>query len=192
MSVTAEQPQTERQWQIRNARPEDGPVIVALIRSAFAGPAAKFGLNSENSPGHPSNYTAERYTRDVKLGRLFHVVEYAGEVIGVMAVREVGAGTVELGRTAIRPDRQGEGFGQMLVVYAIVWARQHGADRIDLTLLAPDMELRKWYRAIGFEVVDTHCVDAVALPVAVMSRPLTEAGTQRPEAAAEDVVHTCA
>lgn len=168
-------------------------MIVALIRGAYAGPAARFGLTVGNSPGHPSNYDAQRFTADVNLGRRFFVVEYAGEVIGTVAVRErVGGAAVELSRLAVRPDRQGEGFGQMLVVYAIVWARQAGADRIELTLLAPDMKLRRWYRAIGFEVVDTHCVDAVALPVAVMSRPLTEAGAQRPPADADDLLHSCA
>jgi len=192
MSVTQEQPRTERTWVIRPANRDEGPRIVEIIRKAFTANAERFKLDAINSPGHPSNYDAERFTKDVNLGRQFFVVDDRSEVIGVMAVREVGDGTVELSRVAVDVSRQGEGFGQMLVVYAIVWAREHGADRMDLTLLAPDLELRQWYRAIGFDVVDTHCVETVALPVAVMSRPLTEAGTERPQAAANDVVHSCA
>ena len=194
MNVTATS-HTERKWHIRRAGPEDGPVIVALVRSAFAGPAARFGLNHANSPGHPSGYDAERYTRDVKLGRQFHVVEDRGELIGVMAVRDAGGGTVELSRLAVRPDRQGEGYGQMLVVYAIVWARQRQADRVDVGLLAGDQRLRRWYEAIGFQIVDTLCVAGVSVPVATMSRPLTDAGGRRPEppeAEAGDVLHSCA
>jgi GNAT superfamily N-acetyltransferase len=192
MNVTQEKTKTRRTWQIRPATADEGPRIVRMIRDAFTPNAERFGLDEVNSPGHPSNYDAERFTKDVNLGRRFFVVDDRSEVIGVMAVRQVGDGTVELSRVAVDPSRQGEGFGQMLVVYSIVWARECGADRIDLTLLEPDHELRQWYEAIGFDVVDTHCVDAVALPVAVMSRPLTEAGLLRPEAAANDVVHTCA
>ena len=192
MNVMQKQTQTQRNWQIRPATADEGPRIVHMIRAAFTPNAKRFELDATNSPGHPSNYDAERFTKDVNLGRRFFVVDDRSEAIGVMAVREVGDGTVELSRVAVDPNRQGEGFGQMLVVYAIVWAHEHEADRVDLTLLAPDHALRQWYKAIGFDVVDTHCVGAVALPAAVMSRPLTEAGVLRPQAATNDVVHTCA
>src|SRR3954468_7156892 len=49
------------------------------------------------------------------------VVEHA--VVGSVALRDLGGGTVELKRMYLRPDQRGRGIGKELLALALAWAR---------------------------------------------------------------------
>jgi len=57
---------------------------------------------------------------------------------------------VRLGRVLIDPPQRGQGLGHRLVTSAIEQARQQGAVRIDLSVLADNQAARRLYATLGF------------------------------------------
>ena len=59
----------------------------------------------------------------------------------------------ELGKMGVDPQFQGRGIGRALVLAALAWAREHGAQKVFLesnTVLTPALSL---YRSLGFREV---------------------------------------
>ena len=85
-------------------------------------------------------------------GEIFFVLE-SGIVVGTCALIRQGADRFELAKMAVTPDRQGRGYGQMLIEAVINEARARGGKEIFLlsnTVLVPAIKL---YEKYGFRTV---------------------------------------
>ena len=60
------------------------------------------------------------------------IAEDDGEVVGSVALRDVGNGEVELKRMYLRPEQRGRGLGKQLLALALDWAREHSISVIRL------------------------------------------------------------
>ncbi len=73
-----------------------------------------------------------------------------GNVVGSVALRDLGDGELELKRMYLRPACRGRGAGRRLLATALGWARACGAHRIRLDTTEQMEAARRLYEAHGF------------------------------------------
>lgn len=74
----------------------------------------------------------------------------ADDVIGSVALRDLGDGAVELKRMYLRPGARGRGLGKQLLALALDWSREHGFDRVRLDTSERMVAAQRLYEAHGF------------------------------------------
>jgi GNAT superfamily N-acetyltransferase len=75
------------------------------------------------------------------------------EVVGSVALRELGGDAVELKRMYLRPDQRGRGLGKNLLTLALDWARTRDVRVIRLDTSERMIAAQRLYEAYGFERV---------------------------------------
>jgi len=75
------------------------------------------------------------------------------QVVGSVALRDVGDGAVELKRMYLRPDARGRGMGKQLLGVALDWARANGKQTVRLDTSERMVAAQKLYEAHGFRRV---------------------------------------
>jgi GNAT superfamily N-acetyltransferase len=83
----------------------------------------------------------------------FWVAVVDGEVVGSVALRELGAAERELKRMYLRPDQRGRGLGRRLLERALEQAHADGVARIRLDTSERMEAARSLYEAYGFRRV---------------------------------------
>lgn len=74
-------------------------------------------------------------------------------VIGSVALRDLGAGALELKRMYLRREHRGRGLGKQLLATALDFARANGARVIELDTSERMVTARRLYEAHGFRRV---------------------------------------
>jgi GNAT superfamily N-acetyltransferase len=78
-------------------------------------------------------------------------VALAGDdVVGSVALRDLGGGLVELKRMYLRPAERGRGVGKQLLAVALDWARAHRARAVRLDTSERMVAAQRLYEAHGF------------------------------------------
>lgn len=80
------------------------------------------------------------------------VIREGTESVGLVAIASVGTGVMELMNVAVRPDRQGLGYGRCLVEAAMAYGVAQGASRIDVSTGETSRSALALYHACGFSV----------------------------------------
>jgi len=137
---------------IRSAMDTDADVVSKLISRSFADVALRFALTRENCPKHPSNCTAEWVREDQRRGVAYFIAEQDGLPVGCVAMERASATTCYLERLAVLPDRRRSGIGGALVDHVVKSAKAAGVHRVSISIIAKHVELREWYRRLGFGV----------------------------------------
>jgi GNAT superfamily N-acetyltransferase len=75
------------------------------------------------------------------------------EVVGSVALRDLGGGTVELKRMYLRPSERGRGLGRSLLTLALDWARANDVRIVRLDTSERMVAAQRLYEAYGFERV---------------------------------------
>ena len=75
------------------------------------------------------------------------------EVVGSVALRDLGDGVLELKRMYLRPSRRGRGLGKRLLEVALDYARAHEAVAVRLDTSEQMVAAQRLYEAHGFERV---------------------------------------
>jgi putative acetyltransferase len=75
------------------------------------------------------------------------------DVVGSVALRELGDGALELKRMYLRPDQRGRGLGKELLALALAWARERGARVVRLDTSERMVAAQRLYEAHGFRRV---------------------------------------
>jgi GNAT superfamily N-acetyltransferase len=78
------------------------------------------------------------------------IVVDGDDVVGSVALRELGDGTVLLKRMYLRPAARGHGTGKQLLGVALGWAREHGVRSIRLDTSERMVAAQRLYEAHGF------------------------------------------
>jgi GNAT superfamily N-acetyltransferase len=141
---------------IRALAPGDHPAVVRLVTDVLAEhgfPASMGGLEADFRD------LGGRYAG----GRAgFWVAEDDGAIVGSVAVRpkpegggpSEGAGTCEIKRLYLRPDRRGAGLGQALYAHAEAFARAAGYTRIWLDSSRRFAKAHALYERNGFVLLE--------------------------------------
>jgi GNAT superfamily N-acetyltransferase len=107
---------------IRPARPEEATAVREIVRSSYHHYVAVIGAE----PGPMSDDYVRRIARDQ-----VWVLDEAGDLVGVLVLEEQ-ADCFLLDNIAVRPDRQGHGYGRTLLDFAEETAMQRGWHAITL------------------------------------------------------------
>jgi len=135
---------------IRQADSGDISVLSSLICDSFRTVAERFNLTSENCPKHPSNCTDDWVQNDVARGVEYYILEHKGTPAGCAALEKAEPDLSYLERLAVLPEMRKIGFGKMLVDYVFDQAKASDAEKIGIGTISDDIELKEWYRKIGF------------------------------------------
>jgi GNAT superfamily N-acetyltransferase len=76
-----------------------------------------------------------------------------GDVVGSIALRDLGANELELKRMYLRASQRGRGLGKRLLATALDWARANGATVIKLDTSERMEAAQRLYEAYGFQRV---------------------------------------
>ncbi len=79
----------------------------------------------------------------------FTVAELRNRVVGAVALREFGAGLVEIRSLVVQNDCKGQGIGTKLILRAVESAQENDALKIFALTLRPTM-----FEKLGFELVE--------------------------------------
>jgi ribosomal protein S18 acetylase RimI-like enzyme len=126
---------------IRRAEPTDQAAIEAIVRAAYAVYIPRIGK--------PPGPMLDDYAQLIAEG-VVSVIEDAGEEIAALIVLLPKPGHLLLDNIAVRPDRQGHGFGRELIEHAEREANRLGLREIRLYTHEKMTENIALYAGIGF------------------------------------------
>jgi len=126
---------------IRLAEPADQVAIEAIVRGAYAVYIPRIGK--------PPGPMLDDYGRLIAAGAV-SVIEEAGREIAALIVLLPKPGHLLLDNIAVRPDRQGRGFGRALIEFAEREASRLGFHEIRLYTHEKMTENIALYARIGF------------------------------------------
>jgi GNAT superfamily N-acetyltransferase len=75
------------------------------------------------------------------------------DVVGSVALRDLGGRAVELKRMYLRPDQRGQGLGRNLLTLALDWAQANDVRVVRLDTSERMVAAQRLYEAYGFERV---------------------------------------
>ncbi|MBF0530946.1 MAG: GNAT family N-acetyltransferase [Deltaproteobacteria bacterium] len=136
--------------QVRKAMEDDSSLLADIIRRSFAEVARLFHLNPENCPTHPSNCTEEWIKNDLQKGKEYFIIQNEGRPVGCVCLFQRPDRDFELGRLAVLPQYRHRGLGKDLVDHSVLLARQSGAKRVEIGIIARQKVLADWYKSLGF------------------------------------------
>lgn len=153
------------QVDVREATPEDAPVIAAVAEAAWwAGPSA--ALSADAVQTALADLYDEAFLAEVaeeaagEASFRFLVAERAGDgddegVLGFASAAREWADEIELFTLYVDPDHWGEGIGTALLDALERWAVEQGVDRLVCAVLAENTVGCEFFGARGFERVRT-------------------------------------
>jgi GNAT superfamily N-acetyltransferase len=162
------------EYVIREGGEPDADILASLISEAFATVAERLGLTPENAPRHPSNCTPDWVRAAFAKGIRHFVLETPEGAAGCVALERANAEVCYLERLAVLPAYRRNGFGEALVSHAVERARELGARRIELGMVAAQTELREWYERLGFYVTTIVHFEGTPFEVAFMRKSLRD------------------
>jgi N-acetylglutamate synthase-like GNAT family acetyltransferase len=161
---------------IREATPPEIPKLVEIIRTSFQDVAVRFGLTAANCPKHPSNCQDNWITSAMEKGARYFVLEVEGISCGCVALEQASPEVCYLERLAVLPPKRRRAYGKALVDRVLHEAKELGAQRVDIGIIAEHTELQEWYRKIGFAEQRTATFPHLLFRVLFMSLALPAAG----------------
>ena len=157
---------------IRDATTADANALSDIIRESFRDIAERFALTPESCPKHPSNCTSAWIEADQARGVRYFLMAQDDEPIGCVGIEKAGADLCYLERLAVLPDRRRHGFGRTLALHALACARDDGARRVGIGIIAAQTELKRWYARLGFFEVETKSFPHLPFQVCLLELPI--------------------
>lgn len=129
----------------------DAGEIASLVNSAYRGESGKRGWTTEaDHLGGQRTDTGEVSGLIESAGSFFLLCIEAGSLVGAIHLQQCGEGA-KFGMLAVRPDRQGSGFGRRLLDEAERAAvKAFGAGKIKMAVLTFRTELIAYYIRRGY------------------------------------------
>lgn len=146
------------EFQIRELRTDDLPLLTAIMVQAFEGVSIDQGIemafgtiNGHDWKWRKARHLQEDFERDPQ-GIL--VAERAGQVVGFVSTwmdRDAGIGHIP--NISLTPDSRGQGLGRQLLEAALDRFRQAGLTHAKIETLAQNATGNHLYRSVGFQEV---------------------------------------
>lgn len=154
---------------IRTCGREDIDILRETICASFRDVADRYNLTPENCPRHPSNCTTAWVRGDMDRGVVYSIANNGSDALGCVAFERVSAEASYLERLAVLPDRRRCGLGRALVEHVLSQARCSNVDSVGIGIIAAQVELKEWYRKIGFAEGETKEFSHLPFQVTFMS-----------------------
>jgi GNAT superfamily N-acetyltransferase len=130
---------------VRPATRDDALGVVALIGRVFA----EYGWVYEPAVEVPDLLAFDAHYAGAR-GAFWIVADAAGRVVGSVGVERLDAGSAELHRLYLDPDRRGRGLGEALVHTVLDWCRARGVTRLTLWSDTRFEHAHRLYVRLGF------------------------------------------
>jgi len=125
-------------------------VLTDIIRSSNQDVAKRFHLTARNAPKHPSNCTESWIEGAMAKGVRYFLLRAEGRFCGCVALEQARPHVFYLERLAVLPPDRYKGYGRALVQHAIQKAAVAGGRRLEIGIIAENVELKRWYEKMGF------------------------------------------
>jgi ribosomal protein S18 acetylase RimI-like enzyme len=123
---------------IRTATAADTPAIIPLVNAAFAVETFLHGPRTDE----------ERLSEMMRQGSLL-LAALGGQAVACVYL-ELRGERAYFGMLAVDPSRQRTGLGRLMVTAAEQYGRDHGCQRMDISVLSLRPELLPFYRKLGY------------------------------------------
>ena len=135
--------------------PERYAECLDVLRRGFATATATYGITADNTPSNPAFWGDDVIPQVVAKGFTVFGVERDGQLAGCAFVGPSRDATRwSLRHVAVVPEARHLGIGASLVAEAARRARQGGAQRLSIGIVAENTHLAAWDHRLGFETVD--------------------------------------
>lgn len=159
---------------IREARREEIPVCIDLIKRSFLTVADEFGFTEENAPGFTAFATTdEKLFRQMDGERRpMYVFVENGVLCGYYSLLIRENDECELNNLAVLPEYRHKGIGKRLLEHACLIARDNGCRIMNIGIVEENKRLRKWYEENGAIHVGTRKYDFFPFTCGYMKKQL--------------------
>jgi N-acetylglutamate synthase-like GNAT family acetyltransferase len=83
-------------------------------------------------------------------GARYFILDSEGFSFGCVALEQASPEVCYLERLGVLPNRQRKGYGRTLVDHVLEEAKLLGSHQVDIGIIAAHIELKDWYKKIGF------------------------------------------
>jgi len=138
---------------LRPAVVSDAPRLVTLVRSAYRGRVSRQGWTSE-ADLVGGDRIDEGQVRDLieRAGSILLVLDEGDGIRACCHLEDRGDGVAFFGTFAVEPTQQGHGVGRGVMAEAQERAADaFGASAMEMTVLAQQEALIRWYERLGFQ-----------------------------------------
>jgi len=101
-----------------------------------------------------------------------------GNPIGCVGLERPSLDLCYLERLCVLPEMRGKHYGISLVQHALYHAALKGARKVSIGIIAEHIELKEWYKTLGFVEVETKGFPHLPFQVCFMVFKLENAGNQ--------------
>ncbi|MFX1338082.1 MAG: GNAT family N-acetyltransferase [Promethearchaeota archaeon] len=151
---------------IRECTEKDIKILTRLLRQSFHDVAKRYNLTIQNAPSHPSNCTEEWIIKSFENGIKYFILEQQNIPYGCVALEQANSEVCYLERLGVLIDHRHKGYGKALVNYIIQEAKKRNAKRVEIGIIAENVQLKKWYERQGF--IERNTVKFEHLPFNVL------------------------
>ena len=140
---------------IKKANLDDLQSCANVINESFMTIAEEFGITQENAPNYVAfSTTLDKLIEQYDSGREMYVYITDNNIVGFFSLAFSESTTCELNNLCVLPAERHSGIGEELLIYAIRRAKSRKANKLTLSLIEENAELKAWYSSFGF--VHTH------------------------------------
>ncbi|MEH0196883.1 GNAT family N-acetyltransferase [Caulobacter sp. CCNWLY153] len=136
------------------AAPSEHEALVALVNSAYRGQGAQAGWTTEAGYIDGQRIDLESLQADLDAAPQALILtardEPDGPILGCVWLEPAEARVWYLGMLTIRPDLQDRQLGRTLLAAGETYAKQRGADRMQMTVVHIRDTLIAWYERRGY------------------------------------------
>ena len=159
---------------IREAKREDLPFCVNLIRSSFMTVADEYGFTKENAPSFTAFAISEEilYLHMDEEHRPMFVAEEGGVLCGYYSLLIQENGECELNHLAVLPQYRHHGIGKQLLEHSFSVAKRMGCHAMNIGIVEENSVLRKWYEQNGAIHIGTRKFDFFPFTCGYLKRDL--------------------
>ena len=164
------------------------PAVCEIIRLSFATVAEELHLTPQNCQYHPAFLSDSDLAESLcKPGVICFSALENGLPVGFVAIWPKGKDafaidqgqpvaqdpdTYELTRLCVLPEHRHAGLGARLIHAALQAAKEHGAQKIEIGIIAENERLRRWYESHGFRATAVREYGHLPFTVCEMERLL--------------------
>ena len=159
---------------IREAKREDIPACVKLIRSSFMTVADEYGFTEENAPRFTAFAISEDrlYRHLDEEHRPMFVAEEGDALCGYYSLLILESGECELNHLAVLPQYRHRGIGKQLLEHSYAVAKSLGCSAMNIGIVEENTVLRTWYEQNGAVHIGTRKFDFFPFTCGYLKRAL--------------------
>ncbi len=154
---------------IKKMKTVDIPSCARVIRKGFYTVANEFHLTIDNCKTNGAFIKSNKLLQEKSKGTEFFYLSYKMKKIGFMGIKQVDSKAYEIQKITILPKYRHNGFGAILLNYAIEYAENRNAEFINVNIINENLKLKQWYLNNGFKFLYTEKFDTLPFIVGYMS-----------------------